>query len=279
MVKVAVILPSRGLMFSRTAEEVLHNVRYREKGFLAIPYKLFFAHRLPIPQCFESPTLQALADEEITHLWYVEDDMILPPDILRRMLDADKLVVTADYPVTKEGKGAVFAVSKQVLWCGTGCTLVKREVFDQLSTPYFRSDIRWTPYNYGKTIKLEGSMFGKDGYGLHDVTFGIKLLKAGIPIHVLGKVGQRKLVTLGKTGSNDGAHKVENWTKIVKNYQLKRIKAQPLALGAQSRLVTVDTPTGGVRVSRKHARNLIKQGLATPIDETKPIIDDLEVKW
>jgi hypothetical protein len=91
--KVAIILPSRGLMFSRTAEEVLANHK-------SVPSRLFFAHKRPIPDCFEIPTLEALADEDITHLWYVEDDMALPPNILRTMLDANEMAVTADYPVT-----------------------------------------------------------------------------------------------------------------------------------------------------------------------------------
>jgi hypothetical protein len=173
----------------------------------------------------------------------------------------------------------VFTVGGEVIYTGTGCLLIKREVFAKLSQPYFRADIRWAPLNYGTTIKLEGSMFNGEGYGLHDVSFGVKLYNAGIPIHVFGTIGQRKLRQLGKTGSNNGAHKIEEWHKVVKDYQLKRIKQFPLALGAKGELVTVDTPTGGVRVSKKHAKNLISQGLATAIDNTKVIIDDSEVKW
>lgn len=270
--KVAIIVPSRGLMFSRTAEEIHAN-------HMTTLSKFFFAHKLPIPQCFEVPTQQALADKDITHLWFVEDDMAVPGIILRQLLIQDKDVVTADYPVTKEGKGAVFTVGGEVIYCGTGCLLVKREVFDKLTPPYFRSDIRWTPLNYGKTVKLVGSMWGDEGYGLHDVTFGVKLYQAGVKIDVFGRVGQRKLVALGKSGTNNGQHKIETWQKVKKDYQFKKIMTQPLATGAKGDLVTVDTPTGGVRVTRKHAKNLIKQGLATPIDETKVIIDDSEVKW
>jgi hypothetical protein len=270
---IAVILPSRGLIFSRTADEILQNLR-------SIPHKIYFSHGRPIPECFEVPTLQALDNRAVTHLWFVEDDMVLPSDTLSRLLEADVDVATMDYPVTKEGKGAVFAdASGRVIYTGTGCILIKREVFDRLEAPYFRSDIRWTPLNYGKTVKLVGSMFAGDGYGLHDLTFGIKLWKAGIPIEVFGRVGQRKLIALGKSGSNNGAHKIETWHKVKKNYQLKKILSGPLAIGAMGALVTVDTPTGGVRVSKKHAANLIKQGLATPINDKGVIIDDLEVQW
>lgn len=274
--KVAVILPSRGLMFSRTAEEIVRNLR-------GVNHRVYFAHRKPIPDCFELPVEQALADEDITHLWIVEDDMILPDNLLVDMLGAmrekDAQVMTCDYPVTKDGKGAVLKVGGEVVYCGTGCLLVKREVFDILKPPYFRSDIRWSPLNYGKTVKLQGSMYGDEGYGLHDVTFGIKLYRAGIQIHEFRRLGQRKLLEMGKSGTNDGAHKTEEWKKIKPNYQFKKIMGMPLAIGAKGALVTVDTPTGGIRVSKKHADNLIKQGLATPIDEKKVMIDDSEVIW
>lgn len=272
MSKVAIILPSRGLMFSRTAEDIHANHQSVDSVF-------YFAHRKPIPDCFEDPTREALLDKHNTHLWFVEDDMILPDGTLEAMLAENQPVVTLDYPVTKDGKGAVLTVGGEVIYTGTGCLLVRAEVFAQLQQPYFRSDIRWTPLNYGTTVKLQGSMYHDGGYGLHDVTFGIKLYQAGIPIHVAGKTGQRKLLRLGKSGSNDGAHQSEQWLRIKPDYQLKKILKTPLAIGAKGELVTVDTPTGGLRVSRKHAKTLIKQGVATPIDETKVIIDDSEVTW
>lgn len=272
MTNVGIVLPSRGLMFSRTAEEVHANYKSNNSKF-------FFAHKRPIPDCFEEPTLAALQDKTISHLFYVEDDMAIPDIILSQMLNVNKDVVTCDYPVTKEGKGAVFMVDKEVIYCGTGCLLVKREVFDKLTPPYFRSDIRWTPLNYGETVKLSGSMYNKAGYGLHDVTFGIKLYQAGVKIHLFGKVGQRKLISLGKSGTNDGAHQIEEWRNIKKDYQFNKIMSQPLALGAQGALITVDTPSGGINVTPKHARSLIRQGLATHINHKKVIIDDSEVLW
>lgn len=269
--KIAVILPSRGLMFSRTAEEILRNLR-------GLNYRIFFSHKRPIPECFEIPTLEALNDKDVTHLWFIEDDMIVPDNTLWDMYQLDEDVVTCDYPVTKDGKGAVFTVDGEVIYTGTGCLLIKRGVFDKLSKPYFRSDIRWTPYNYGETVKLVASKHEGDGYGLHDVTFGIKLYKADIPVEVLNTIGQRKLIELGKTGTNKGAHKIQDWHRVKPDYQLKKILKSPLAIGAMGALVTVDTPSGGVRVTKKHAENLIFQGLATPINEKRVIIDDSGVE-
>jgi hypothetical protein len=266
--KVAVILPSRGLMFSQTADEILQNVK-------GIPHKFFFSHRKPIPECFETPTQLALKDPDITHLWFVEDDMILQPNTLQLLLEADANAVTCDYPVTKDGRGAVFYdQGGQVVFCGTGCLLVKREVFTSLKQPYFTDKVRWSILNYGESVKLTG-LYGDAGYGTHDITFCIKLWNTGVIIKVLKqRLGQRKLVALGKAGTNNGAHNIENWHKVVKNARLKAIQAQPVATGAKTKLVTVDTPTGGITTSRAHADNLVKQGLANYPPKRFTIIDD-----
>lgn len=270
--KVAVILPSRGLIFSQTAEEVLTNLK-------GIDHKIFFAHKLPIPECFELPTEQALRNNDITHLWFVEDDMVLKPDTLKRMLEADKNVVTYDYPVTKDGNGAVFYDrGSNAIFGGTGCMLVKRSVFDNLKKPYFTDNIRWKMLNYGESVKLVGE-YAESSYGTHDITFCIKLWNNGVTLNVLrGNLAQRKLISLGKSGSNNGAHRIEVWRKVTKNKRLKAIQSQPIATGAKSTLVTIDTPTGGITTSHKHAKTLVEQGLATYPPKRYTIIDDSGVE-
>lgn len=272
MVKIAVVLPSRGLIFSRTAEEVLQNLR-------GIPHKIYFSHRKPIPECFNEPVERALADDDITHIWLVEDDMVLPPDTLKKLLDAAANAVTMDYPVSKEGHGAVlYDKAGDVVFCGTGCLLVKRRVFDNLKRPFFTDTVHWTPYNYGESIKLVGS-YGDNNYGGHDVTFSIKLWKAGIKIKVIrGKLAQRKLVALGKAGSNNGQHQIETWKYVENHKRLKNIMAQPIAQSAKSKLVTVDTPSGGITTSAKHAAALVEYGLAEYPPKQYTIIDDSEVE-
>lgn len=269
--KVAIILPSRGLMFSQTADEVLQNVR-------GIPHKFFFSHRKPIPDCFEEPTHRALLDKDITHLWFVEDDMIIAPDTLRQLLNAEANAVTCDYPVAKDGRGSVFYdQGGNVVFCGTGCLLVRRDVFNSLKAPYFTDKVRWTMLNYGEAVKLT-AVYGQVGYGTHDITFCMKLWNTGVVIKTMErKLGQRKLLELGKSGSNNGAHKIETWKKVVKNARLKAIQAQPIAAGAKSKLVTIETPTGGVNTTRKHADNLVSQGLAKYPPKRYTIIDDSEV--
>lgn len=272
--QVAVILPSRGLIFSETAEEILRNLK-------GIPHKFFFSHRRPLPECFEEPTLRALKDPEITHLWFVEDDMVLKYTTLKRMVEADANAVTYDYPITDDGRGSVFCdQGGNVVFCGTGCLLVKREVFDNLKPPYFTDKIRWTMLNYGEQIKLVGSKNKEGGYGLHDITFCLKLWKQGIKIKVLkGVLGQRRLVELGKTGTNKGQHEIEVWHKVVPNLRLKDLQAQPISIGARSKLVTVNTPTGDINASQRHADTLVRAGKASYKSKSYLIIDDSEVEF
>lgn len=266
---IAVILPSRGLMFSQTADEILQNVK-------DTPHKFFFSHRKPIPDCFEEPTNKALQDEEVTHLWFVEDDMILPPDTLKKLLEADKAVVTVNYPTTNKQDAAVLTIKGRIVYAGTGCTLVKRGVFDELKKPYFRDDIVWIPKNMGTHIKFTGVKRTKNnkGYGLHDVNFFMNLYKLDIPVHKLDfTVGQRKLKALGKAGTNDGAHQIEEWHKVKKDRYFTLKKNLPVE--ETGTLVPVIFNDGKeLLVSPSHAKNLIKQGLATKPPVRYVSIDD-----
>lgn len=268
---IAVIFPSRGLVFSRTAEDLLNMLK-------GIKHKIYFSHKRPIPECFEEPTQKALANPDITHLFFFEDDVVAGPDTLKKLLNADCNAATMDYPVTKEGNGSVFYdQGGTVVFCGTGCLLVKRKVFDNIKQPYFTDTVRWSMLNYGEAVKLTG-VKGSTGYGTHDITFSIKLWKTGVMIKVIkGKLAQRKLVSLGKAGSNNGQHNIEVWKKVVNNKRLKELQKQPIALGAKTKLVTVDTPSGGITTSRKHADALVAVGLAEYPPKRFTIIDDTEV--
>ena len=258
-------------MFSRTAEELLRNLEGYE-------YDIFFAHKLPIPECFETPLTEALRGS-YTHIFMVEDDMILPDETLSSMLIMDAPVVTMDYPVSKEGQGAVFKdKSGRVVFTGTGCLLVKREVFDELKAPYFRTDIKWGVANHGDFIRFTPKVIPNvPGYGLHDVTFGLKLWKANIPISVAGRIGQRKLVALGKVGSNNGAHQIEEWYKIKRDYLYKkyrRMDVQPVG-----NLIAVRTLEGELMVHPDKAKKMYKAGMATKIPKQSVSVDyeDLDI--
>lgn len=267
--KVAVILPSRGLIFSRTAEEILNNVK-------GIPHRFYFAHGLPLPDCFEAPLTKALKDTDITHVWFVEDDMVLPPDTLKKMLEADKPVVTVNYPTTDRGDAAVLTIKGETLYGGTGCTLVKRKAFDILHPPYFRTDIVWTPKNKGDHIKFTARRKTGGGYGLHDVNFFMNLYQRGIPVHVMDfTLGQRKLIALGKQGSNNGAHKIKEWKRVKKDRYFTLIRNLPVE--ASGKLVSVEVDGEEFMATRDHAKKLVKKGLGKIVPQRPIVLDRSEL--
>lgn len=269
---IAVILPSRGLIFSQTAAEILNNLK-------GIPHKFYFSHRKPLPECFEQPVNEALKNKEVTHLWLVEDDMILSPATLREMLELDKAVVTANYPTTSNRDAAVLTIQGRIVYAGTGCTLIKREVFDDLKKPYFRSDIMWIPKNKGDFIKFSAvkKTQNHDSYGLHDVNFFMNLYKLEIPVHAINRtLGQRKLIALGKAGSNNGAHQIEEWKRVKKDryFTLKKSLKKEID---PSNLTSVIVNGRELLTSKTHADNLIKKGLGSVPPKRAVVLDDSEI--
>lgn len=103
---------------------------------------------------------QHLKDNEMTHMMFIDSDTVPPNDALVHMLDADKPFISGITPmfcggelcwnVKKEG-------SAEIWWeretpfpdkpftthdCGGSCLLVKREVFEKIGWPYFKTEFQ-----------------------------------------------------------------------------------------------------------------------------------------
>lgn len=216
MVKIAVIFPSRGLAFSQTCEELLENL----EGY---DHEIFFAHGLSIPNCFNRPLERALQGK-FTHFWFVEDDMLLPKNTLKRLLAEKVPAIMCDYPMDVHGKAAVFSdPDGNVIYGGTGCMLVTRKFLEDYLTPVFHSDIAWD-IKVGETVEVKPREVKGRMYGLHDVNFSLEAYKRGTPIK-LSKVvcGHRKLKQLGAQATNIGQHSIEVWADLIPN-KLEKVK-------------------------------------------------------
>lgn len=209
MDKLAVVLPSRGLMFSQTLEELLGEL----EGF---NYQIYWAHAKTLPECFNEPTEHALADPDVFAVLYCEDDMILPKGILRRMFSMEYPVVALDYPFQQDGDSTcLHDPTGNAFWTGTGFMLVSKSVLKQMELPIWRTDTTFDPFIDKDTIHFWPRKLDKVYYGLHDLRFGLLLYSAGVPIKVMKETaGQRKLVRLGEKGSNNGAHEIMTLTKV-----------------------------------------------------------------
>ena len=175
--KLAVILPSRGLVFSKTVEELLREL----KGF---DYKIFWAHGKPIPDCFEIPTQEALKGY-FTHLLIVEEDMILPKGCIKKMLKEKRPAVAYDYPVSNNKYGTVlYDEPNSGFFSGTGLLLVEMNIVRRMVFPIWRSDIAWNMKE--KNGHLEFTIEKKEAdYGQQDIAFGLRLYANKIPLYIM----------------------------------------------------------------------------------------------
>jgi hypothetical protein len=214
--KLAVILPSRGLMFSETLDELLRELR----GFR---HRIFWAHARPLPECFNEPVEAALADPEVFAVLLCEDDMIIPRGILKKMFDAHYPVVALDYPFKADGDSTMLHDPEgNAIYSGTGFILIAREILNALPKPIFRTDTAWDTMIKGDTLVFWPRHLDHVAYGLHDVNLGILLFANGIPIHTLDRTaGQRKLVALGERNTNNGAHQIKRLTEVGRDLVIK----------------------------------------------------------
>ena len=260
---VAVIIPTRGQVYSATFEEVLRNI----EGYKA---DIYWSHGRPIPDCFNVPL--EVARGRGGYDWYIiwEEDMCLPEDTLDAMIQTaakhQVRLVTNDYPVTKAGQSALTRDSKgEIIFGGTGSLLMRGDYVAEAKTPLFRSDIKWN-MRMGKWLELTPEKADSNAtYGMHDVTFGIMNYHRGERMVECDiKLGQRKLFSVGATGTNAGSHGIEEWTVVT-----------PHSLFGDNTTVRADTGTGTeltmvtlsdgtqTQVPRLRARELVEQGRAT----------------
>lgn len=209
MEKLAVILPSRGLMFSQTLEELLGELE-------GINYEIYWAHGLSLPECFNEPTERAMADPNVFALLFCEDDMIIPKGILQEMFDKNYPVTALDYPFQQQGDSTVLHDPQgYAYWTGTGFMLVAKAVLGNMEKPIWRTDTTFDPFVDKDTIHFWPRKLTKVFYGLHDLRFGLVLYSAGLPVYPMERTaGQRKLAKLGEKHTNNGAHEFYELTEV-----------------------------------------------------------------
>lgn len=207
--KLAVVLPSRGLIFSETFEELLRELE-------DFNYQIFWAHAKGLPDCFNDPTEEALADPDVYAVLFCEDDMIIPKGILKEMFAVKYPVVALDYPFQQNGDSTCLHDPKgMAYWTGTGFLLCAREILENLEKPIWRTNRTFDPFIDEDTIHFWPRKLDKIFYGLHDLNFGMVLYSAGVPIYPMSKTaGQRKLVELGAKHKNDGSHNIAELTEV-----------------------------------------------------------------
>lgn len=190
---IAIIIPSRGILLTKTKESV-----DRELASVACRAEFYYSHGLPIPDCFNIPTEQALSNK-LDYIWYVEEDVIIPRGGLRVMLELSKIsdngIVAINYPLRHWGglsEGWYREGTKEPIrtWVGMGCTLVRRDVFIKIreltGCPFFKPAKLITSHGgSGTKNKVLTAVECDREYGGQDIYFCHLARTAGFKIAVV----------------------------------------------------------------------------------------------
>ena len=219
MTSFVVCTPSRGLIHSRTVWAVDVNRReaaaagHQDLGWVG-------SDDLPIPDCHERVTELGLATGADA-LFYVEEDMVPPSGALLAALELHADIAAMQYPVglpsgMVDVKGKASTGTFNCLqaspggifdWCGLGCTLIDRRVFEALERPWFATDKTYEVWHFGNVMTERHIVDNPFDYGGEDVNFGQRVTALGFVIRqVPGIAGHALLLNWGTYATQDGRH-------------------------------------------------------------------------
>lgn len=246
---IAIILPSRGLVFSKTVEELLTELK-------DIPHKIFWSHGRPIPDCFEIPTQEALKGD-FSHLLVIEEDMILPKGCIKKMLARNVHAIAYDYPVTGAPSGTVlYDTPNTAFFTGCGILLVQMDIVRRMPNPIWKVDIAWNMKLFGDRVEFNIQKHSTEFYGQQDIAFGLRLYANEMPIHVIKETtGQRKLVKRGAGMTNDGSHEIVEYTEVTKQAYLNTETAL-------SQFIDIEVGGKVIHMYKPDAIKLVQEGRA-----------------
>ena len=157
------VLPTRGLIYAKTVKGLLKNISGKD---------IIIVDSLPMPDCFNVGIKTAL-DQGADYIWMVEEDNEIAPKILEKMLKEAKKgskIITVDYTVGGNNSH-IYKIDGENAWCGLGCTLIAREVFESISEPWFEVDKHLNFSDNGFTIKEISKEVVGNKFGGHDSLF------------------------------------------------------------------------------------------------------------
>lgn len=191
-----VCICSRGLLHSRMMESVDREIASMDNP---TSWKRVYSHDLPIPDAQNEVTDRALKFEG-EHLWFVEEDIVVPRGTLRALIDVDVHIAIATYKLPGGLMSHhAFRDTGELVYGGLGCTLIHRSTFDVIEEPYWRSDI-------GYTMQGDASRY-EWPYGGQDVQFFMRARDKGLKRQFIGIECDHLFVKeYGQPKTNNGCH-------------------------------------------------------------------------
>lgn len=211
---IAICLPSRGLVYSKTMQSVIEGMQALNQ--IGIATKYFCSHDLPIPDSHNYCVETALQDPAVDKIFIIEEDMYIFPDAFVALATSEFDIASLQY---NDKNGSPFGIvhkneAGEVIWTGVGAVTIKREVFEKLGVPYFKTHPRYgvkkkqneNGVYVSEFYELEGS--DPYAYGGLDINFYTRARVLGYKINILPeyKAHHFALVKLGPEADNNGCH-------------------------------------------------------------------------
>ena len=203
----ALIRPTRGLEFAESVQAVEENLEDFDGR-----WQPFRSWDRPIPDCFNGLVSEAL-ESGADHLWIVEEDVVPPAGGLRQLFGLKTDLAAIPYPlkIGRPGRMSVGRWPNGRPWAGTGCLLVRRQVFEAVDYPWFRVDRAIALIHAGSSTKEKTlALVPRDPerYGGHDNYFSWAAQETGFSLGVVERTRCRhlELEGLGFDRKNNGCH-------------------------------------------------------------------------
>lgn len=223
---IAILTPSRGLIFARTMESIVNGMEEIRKAGHEV--KFYTTWDLPIPNCFNKLVGQAIKDGA-KRIIFIEEDMYVFPKPFLKLAETEHDILTMQYN-DKNGSphGIVHYNEDEIIWAGLGATSVNPKIFEELGEPYFRTHVRYrnikktksngkviTEYeeiepakHYNRETNKWETKENPFIYGGQDIDFYTRARRLGYKVTLLetDKAHHFDLVELGKPHINAGCH-------------------------------------------------------------------------
>ena len=218
--KIIVAMPTRGIILTEVQDAL--DIELASNNQIPI---IIRTHDMPLPICRNFLIETALKLPGWTHILLIDDDVILPKGGLKELINLKTDVAVMDYPMKSLGDNKSYGTvvtdkDKSVAWAGLGLILVKREVFEKISQPWFiLTQHRIQRSNDGQIGFFASQEQGGQKISAgEDTYFFLQIRKEGFEVKVTKKIAQHcyieRLVSPVANSRYQSSHSIVKRDKI-----------------------------------------------------------------
>jgi hypothetical protein len=188
--KIICTIPTRGIILTEVQDALDRELAANDQIPLVIR-----THDLPIPLC-RNFLIESALKLDWTHILLLDDDVLLPKGGLKELIKLKTDVAIMNYPMKSLGVDKSYGTvvtdkDKSVAWAGLGACLIRREVFEKISQPWFvctQYSIRRS--NNGQIGFFSSQKDGETHSAGEDTYFFLQVRKEGFKMKVAKKIAQ-----------------------------------------------------------------------------------------